>query len=201
MITYMFKIICVTNRKLCKDDFFARLEKLCKSGISSIILREKDLSKDDYFEIAKKAKEICDKNNMPLIINSFYKVAEKLENKAIHLPLHIFENMSDKEKTYFQIKGVSCHSVEDALKAEKLGADYIIAGHIFETDCKKGLAGKGISFLEDVCKAVSIPVYAIGGIGEKNINQIKNTNASGVCLMSSFMTCEDVDKYILKLKG
>ena len=200
MIISMFKIICVTNRKLCRDDFFERIEKLCKSGISSIILREKDLSGYEYFEIAKKTKEICDKNNILLIINSFYKIAEILENKAVHLPLYIFENMTDKEKKHFEIKGVSCHSTKEAVKAEELGADYIVAGHIFETNCKKGLAGRGISFLENVCKAVSIPVYAIGGIDEKNISQIKKTEVSGICLMSSLMTCKDIDKLVNQLR-
>ena len=83
--------------------------------------------------------------------------------------------------------GASCHSVEDALLAESLGCNYIVAGHIFDTDCKKGLPGRGIDFLKDVVNAVAIPVFAIGGINKENYHKIKEAGASGACLMSSLM--------------
>ena len=83
--------------------------------------------------------------------------------------------------------GTSIHSVEDAVFAESHGADYITAGHIFTTDCKKGLPGRGIDWLKSICNAVSIPVYAIGGISDANVSMLSDCNISGYCMMSASM--------------
>jgi thiamine-phosphate pyrophosphorylase len=83
--------------------------------------------------------------------------------------------------------GVSCHSVEDSLEAKALGAGYITAGHVFATDCKKGLPPRGLDFLREVCQSVDIPVYAIGGISPENFSQVMEAGASGACVMSGFM--------------
>ncbi len=90
---------------------------------------------------------------------------------------------------YSHIKriGTSIHSVDDAVFAESHGADYITAGHIFTTDCKKGLAGRGIDWLKSICNAVSIPVYAIGGISDANVSMLSDCNISGYCMMSASM--------------
>ena len=80
--------------------------------------------------------------------------AEKLNHNALHLPLHILATLTDKEKSQYKILGASCHSIEDALKAERLGCTYITAGHIFDTDCKKGLPGRGLDFIKAVCNSV-----------------------------------------------
>lgn len=87
----------------------------------------------------------------------------------------------------FNILGSSVHSIEEAKEAESLGATYVTAGHIFQTDCKKDLAPRGINFLEDVVQSVSIPVYAIGGIHSDNLSKIVSTNAAGACMMSDYM--------------
>ena len=91
-------------------------------------------------------------------------------------------------KSFSQI-GTSVHSVEDALEAQKLGATYITAGHIYATDCKKGLPPRGLDFLRDVCRAVDIPVYAIGGIkiDQAQFTDILNCGAAGGCIMSGMM--------------
>ncbi len=83
--------------------------------------------------------------------------------------------------------GTSIHSVEEAIFAELHGADYITAGHIFTTDCKKGLPGRGIDWLKSICNAVSIPVYAIGGISDANVSMLSDCNIAGYCMMSASM--------------
>ena len=83
--------------------------------------------------------------------------------------------------------GTSIHSVNDAVFAESHGADYITAGHIFTTDCKKGLPGRGIDWLKSICHAVSIPVYAIGGISDANVSMLSDCNIAGYCMMSASM--------------
>jgi thiamine-phosphate pyrophosphorylase len=88
---------------------------------------------------------------------------------------------------YFTEIGTSVHSTEDALLACRLGATYLTAGHIFETDCKKGLPGRGLTFLKNVCDSVSVPVYGIGGITPENLEQVMETGATGGCMMSLAM--------------
>lgn len=196
MIIYMSNIIVITNSTICKENFLSRIEKLAKAKPTAIILREKHLSQNDYEDLAKKVIEICNRYNTQCILHNFPKVAEKLNHDALHLPLCILSTLTDKEKSQYKILGASCHSVEDALKAEKLGCTYITAGHIFDTDCKKGLPGRGLDFLKEVCKSVSIPVYAIGGISSDNILMVKNSGADGGCIMSSAMNCPEPHNYL-----
>lgn len=196
MITYMSDIIVISNSSICKEDFLLRIEKLARAKPKAIVLREKHLPENDYEDLAKKVIGICNKYNTQCILHNFPKVAEKLNHDALHLPLHILATLTDKEKSQYKILGASCHSVEDALKAEKLGCTYITAGHIFDTDCKKGLPGRGLDFLKEVCKSVSIPVYAIGGISSDNILMVKNSGAKGACVMSSAMNCPEPHNYL-----
>lgn len=196
MITFMSDVLCVTNRSLCREDFLERIEKVAAAHPAGIILREKDLTEDDYGKLAKTVLEICEKHKTLCILHNFIRAAMELECTAIHLPLHILRTLSDKEKKKFQIIGASCHSVEDAIEAERLGCTYITAGHVFETDCKKGLPGRGLEFLKDVCESVSVPVYAIGGINPDHIIDIRKAGAKGACVMSGVMTCADVGEYL-----
>ena len=108
--------------------------------------------------------------------------------------------MEPGKRQSFRVLGASCHSVEDAVLAEKLGCTYITAGHIFDTDCKKGLPGRGLDFLKNVCAGVSVPVYAIGGISPANISKVRETGAAGACVMSGLMVCEDPEDYLQEFK-
>lgn len=200
MIIYMSDILCVTKRSLCKEDFLVRIEKIAKTEAAGIILREKDLSKEEYQALAEKVLTICQRQKMQCILHTHTNVARKLAYNAIHLPMPILRTLPEKERDAFQILGASCHSLEEAVEAEKLGCTYITAGHIYETDCKKGLPGRGIGFLKKICETVSVPVYAIGGIGAENIQEIKNAGAAGGCIMSGWMQCEDVREYLKCLK-
>ena len=83
--------------------------------------------------------------------------------------------------------GASIHSLQEAIVVGNEGADFIVAGHIFETDCKKGLPGRGIDFLTSIIEQVDVPVYAIGGIDEFNIEEVSSAGASGACQMSFYM--------------
>lgn len=192
----MSDILCVTNRALCKSDFLAKIEEIAKAAPSAIILREKDLTEGEYKALAASVMEICERNDITCILHSFINAAIELNCDKIHLPLHILRGMSSLEKEKFTVLGASCHSVEDALEAEKLGCTYITAGHVFATDCKKGIPPRGVDFLKNVCQSVSIPVYAIGGIDEKNISSVKIAGAAGACIMSGLMQCENAKHYI-----
>ena len=244
-----FKLICVTNRKLCKgyekygfDAFYDRISEIVnmKQDIrpASIILREKDLSEEEYREVAKRLKTICDKAGVVFCAHNYALVAEELGTPA-HFPLHVLEKlvrdkkisktnprnsgmlneisngmpdgrsngmpdgssngmpneisngMPDGRSEIYNLMryGASCHSVEDALCAYKLGCDYVTAGHVYITDCKKGLAPRGIDFLKKMCDSVPIPVYGIGGIDLESdkIDEVKQAGAKGACIMSGYM--------------
>lgn len=198
---YMSDILCVTNRKLCREDFLTRIERIAACHPAGIILREKDMSPGAYEVLAKQVAEICARHSVNCILHSFVDAALRLSADSIHLPLHLLREMVRDEKAQFHTIGASCHSIEEALEAQELGCTYITAGHVFETDCKKGLPGRGLTFLGAVCSAVQIPVYGIGGIAAENISQIRAAGAGGACLMSSLMTSEDVPGLFRSMEG
>ncbi|MBQ6212538.1 MAG: thiamine phosphate synthase [Ruminococcus sp.] len=187
----MSDIICVTARNLCDGDFLEQLAKIAEAAPKYIVLREKELDESEYRALAEKAIEICSNSETKLILHYYWKAAIELGSDSIHLPLHILRELAAEYKRRFSLIGASCHSVEDAVEAEKLGADYITAGHVFETDCKKGLPPRGLDFLHSVCESVKIPVYAIGGIAPENFGQVIEAGASGACVMSGFMKCTE----------
>ena len=199
MTICMSDIICVTNRKLCREDFLTRIEMISKSNPLGIILREKDLTEEEYGILAEKVLVICSKSDTKCIIHSFPDAAKKLDCKNLHVPLSVLRSMTDSDRKYFTTLGASCHSAEEAVEAEKLGCSYIIAGHIFDTDCKKGLPGRGVEFLKNVCKSVGIPVFAIGGISAENISQVLNSGAKGACIMSGIMKCDNPQFFLKEL--
>lgn len=199
----MFDVICVTNRTLCQDDFWKRLEAIARTSVKSIILREKDLTQEEYLKFAQIALKICSEQKKELILHSYSNVAKKLSKAKIHLPLPLLEKNPEIAKD-FEMVGTSVHSLEQLKKAEKLGASYVIAGHIFTTDCKKDLMPRGIEFLQSICDNSTVPVYGIGGINEKTIPLLKNIKSdkfAGACIMNGFMTCENPKEFLKKIKG
>ena len=184
-----FRIIAVSNRKLCKRPFLEQIERVCKRHPEAVILREKDLTEEEYRALAKEVMEICSHYQVPCILHKFWKAAVEMEYTAVHLPLPVFRMLTDEEKNKFTKIGISIHSVEEAKEAEQLGAFYLTAGHVYATDCKKGLPPRGLDFLEEICKTVSIPVYGIGGIrfDEKQWQDMERCGAAGGCIMSGMM--------------
>ena len=179
-----FKRIAVTNRSLCSASLKEQVEKICNAGLcDALILREKDLAEQDYMSLAMSIKLICDKHGIDLFCNNMPSAAGRL---GCNLQLS-YQNFLDLKGKKDQETWVSVHTVEEARNAEKLGADGLIAGHIFVTDCKKGLAPRGLEFLKEVCYAVSIPVFAIGGIDESNSDAVRLAGAQGECRMSWYM--------------
>lgn len=190
----MSDLICITNRKLCSNNFLDQIEMIASAHPKAIVLREKDLSEKEYEQLARQVMQICQKHGTQCILHSFSNVATTLGATAVHMPLPLLQKMTPQEKSHFQIIGASCHSLEEAKEAQNLGCTYITAGHIFLTDCKKGLPGRGLPFLEEICKTVRIPVYAIGGISSQNMESVRKTGAAGARIMSGFMRCKTVEE-------
>lgn len=183
----MYRFVGVTNRHLCNGDYYEQIKRITdKLPLDALIVREKDLSEEEYYSIAGKVMDICADANVKCILHSFCNVAQRLSCEYIHLPLHILSKNPRLKNQFVEI-GVSTHSVDDAVEAQRLGAAYITAGHIFSTDCKKGIPPRGLDFLQNVCKSVNIPVYAIGGLTEEKIPIVIENGAAGACIMSGIM--------------
>lgn len=189
------KIIAVTNRSLCERPFFEQIRRVCETKPAALILREKDLPETEYEELAEQVLEICEEYGVICIFHSYIEAAKRLGRRYVHLPLPLLRTCMQKTENEESgnenklILGCSVHSIEDAIEAEKLGASYLTAGHIFATDCKRGLPPRGTDFLKQVCETVNIPVYAIGGIGldDGKIDRVCECGAAGACIMSAFM--------------
>ena len=198
------KLNIISNRKLCENEnlekqikkIFSAYEKkiiLKNFDIVTLTLREKDLDKNEYLNLVKKIYPICEKYRINLILHQNYdlNLDDKYKIDGIHLSYNIFKSLNENIKAELIKKykriGVSIHSLNEAKEAESLGASYVVAGHIFETDCKKSLEPRGLKFIEDLSSTLTIPIFAIGGIDEKNSLSVIDSGAFGVCMMSSIM--------------
>lgn len=191
----MTMVISVTNRKLCKDNFTERVKNILDAEPFLVILREKDLTDIDYEKLAKQIISE-DKSYCKILSLNRPIIALKLGIENTHLTISYIRENGRPEG--IKRVGVSIHSAEEAVEAQKLGADYLIAGHIYKTDCKKGVEPRGLEFLENVVKSVDIPVFAIGGICMENYLEPFEKGVYGVCLMSEFMTCENPYERVMK---
>lgn len=191
----MSDLLCITNRRLCAGEFLARLEAIAAAKPAAIVLREKDLPQAAYTDLARRVLALCRVHGVRCILHSFPETAMALGAEAIHLPLPVLRTLTTAQKARFSVLGASCHSVADALEAQALGCTYLTAGHIFDTDCKQGLPGRGLAFLQEVCGSVALPVYAIGGIRPEHMPAIRAAGAAGACVMSGPMRCQDPAAY------
>ncbi len=189
-------MIAITCRKICKEPFLDRIRKLAEAGPEMIILREKDLSHSDLLALALECKGICDAAGIPLSINTDVAAAREAGIRRVHLPLPVLR--SSKDLSDMDLVGASVHSPSEAAEAESLGADYLIAGHIFPTACKIG-EPRGTPFLRSVCDAVKIPVYGVGGITPENFPRVISAGAEGAAVMSSAMLEEDIASLVRSL--
>ena len=198
------KLNIISNRKLCENEnlekqikkIFLAYEKkiiLKNFDIVALTLREKDLNKNEYLKLIEKVYPICQKYKINLILHQNYdlNLDDKYKIDGIHLSYNIFKSLNENIKAELIKKykriGVSIHSLDEAKEVESLGASYVVAGHIFETDCKKGLEPRGLKFIEDLSSALTIPIFAIGGIDEKNSLSVINNGAFSICMMSTLM--------------
>ena len=204
MLENKIKLNIITNRKLCENENLERqIEKIFSAYEKKIILknfeivtltlREKDLDKNEYLNLVEKIYPICKKHKINLILHQNYNLNldDRYMIKGLHLSYEIFKSLNKNIregliKKYKRI-GVSIHSLEEAREVENLGASYIVVGHIFETDCKKGLEPRGLKFVEELSSILTIPIFAIGGIDEKNSQSVIDSGAFSVCMMSSLM--------------
>ena len=183
--------IVITNRHLVQGDFLKQLEKVTKLHLHALILREKDLADDAYESLAKKVFDVCKREDITCFLHTKIEIARKIGCQNIHLSIPVLKGLSETEKKAltedFCEISISCHSMEDVEIAMAGGATQIILGTIFETECKKGVLGKGVEFVREICQKCPLPVYAIGGMNLQRLPLVIDAGAAGCCMMSGFM--------------
>lgn len=187
----------VTNRKLTGGRSLPEVvRQAALGGVKWIILREKDLPEKELYQLAAEIKTYLDPVGAKLIINGSLAIAKRLDCAGYHSE---YQQFLDTRPRFSGLIGVSVHSVPEAVTAEKCGADYLLAGHIYQTDSKKGVAPRGISFISEVKANVTIPVVAIGGITPTNVEEVLTAGADGVAVMSYIMQASDARNAALTL--
>ena len=204
MIENKIKLNIISNRKLCENENLEKqIEKIFSAyqrkiilenfEIVALTLREKDLNKNEYLKLVEKIYPICQKYRIDLILHQNYdlRLDNKYNIKGLHLSYNTFKSLNKniREELIRKYKkiGVSIHSINEAKEVENLGANYVVAGHIFKTDCKKDLEPRGLKFIQELSLILTIPIFAIGGINQENSHLVINSGAFGVCMMSSLM--------------
>lgn len=223
-----FQIIAITDRKLCKsqstntkntakniDKFLARLELLAKSGVDSVILREKDLYESEYLVLAKEAIGIFENankanktnstnknkanannssNECKLILHNFIEVAYKLEYPFFHAPFSVLKDLASNKISCQKISengvfGASIHSLEELEVALDFGVDYVIAGNVFESACKDGVQGKGVEFLREISSRLEC--YK-NDLTKDFVKNLPIYAVGGICKENLAMLCKDI---------
>lgn len=191
----VLKLYLVTNRyQDSLENFLEKVETACRSGVTIIQLREKNLTTNQYYQLAKQVKEITDAYQVPLIIDDRLDVCLAVDAAGLHigddeLPVSVARKVLGPEK----ILGVTAKTVNRALEAETWGADYLGTGAIFPTTTKENAPITLISTLKTICQTVAIPVVAIGGLTSENIDQLIGTGIAGVAVVRDLMQAEDIE--------
>ena len=189
------RLYLVTNRyQDSLESFLEKVETACRSGVTIVQLREKNLTTNQYYQLAKQVKEITDAYQVPLIIDDRLDVCLAVDAAGLHigddeLPVSVARQVLDPDK----ILGVTAKTVKRALEAERGGADYLGTGAIFPTTTKENAPITLISTLKTICQRVAIPVVAIGGLTSENIDQLMGTGIAGVAVVRDLMQAEDIE--------
>ena len=189
------RLYLVTNRyQDSLESFLKKVETACRSGVTIVQLREKNLTTNQYYQLAKQVKEITDAYQVPLIIDDRLDVCLAVDAAGLHigddeLPVSVARQVLGPDK----ILGVTAKTVKRALEAEEGGADYLGTGAIFPTTTKENAPITLISTLKTICQTVSIPVVAIGGLTSENIDQLAATGIAGVAVVRDLMQAKDIE--------
>ena len=205
MLKETLRLYLVTNRyQDSLETFLKKVEQACQSGVTMVQLREKNLTTNQYYELAKKVKQTTDTYQVPLIIDDRLDVCLAVDAAGLHigddeLPVSVARQVLGTEK----ILGVTAKTVKRALEAEESGADYLGTGAIFPTTTKENAPITLISTLKDICQTVNIPVVAIGGLTCENIHQLSGTDIAGIAVVRDLMQARDIEKrtqeFLIKL--
>ncbi|QXE18390.1 thiamine phosphate synthase [Clostridium sp. 001] len=190
-----YSLYLVTNRSFLKDKPLQQaVEEAILGGVTMVQLREKDASTREFYEIAKEVKKVTDHYKVPFLINDRLDIAQAVDADGVHLgqsdmTINTARKILGKDK----IIGISAGNVNEALEAEKKGADYIGIGTIFFTGTKKDIDTPiGIEGLRKIYNSINIPAVAIGGVNETNFKEVLSTGVDGISVISAILGKSDI---------
>lgn len=196
-------LYAVTDRSwIGKKTLYEQVEDAIKGGVTFVQLREKELDESEFYKEALEIQKLCKEYNIPFVINDNVRLAKMINADGVHV------GQSDMEAGDVRailgegkILGVSAQTVEQAILAERRGADYLGVGAVFQTGSKADADSVSLDTLKAITEAVSIPVIAIGGIGADNIERLKGCGICGVAVISAIFGARDVKKAASNLRS
>ena len=196
-------LYAVTDRSwLNGETLYSQVEKALKGGATFIQLREKDLDSEAFLKEAKELKKLCKEYNVPFVVNDNVDIAVKIGADGVHVGQSDMQAQDVREKLgKDKIIGVSAQTVEQALLAQKQGADYLGVGAVFSTNSKDDAVNVSHETLKAICEAVHIPVIAIGGIGKHNVMELSGSGIVGIAVISAIFAQPDIKAAAEELKG
>lgn len=194
-------LYAITDRHWLNDETLkSQVEKALKGGATMIQIREKDLDEKDFLLEAEELLALCRSYNVPFIVNDNVELAVKVGADGVHVGQ---SDMNARDVRALigndKILGVSTQTVEQALFAQECGADYLGVGAVFPTGSKDDAEVLDRKTLMDICKAVSIPVVAIGGITKDNVRELKGTGIAGISVISAIFAQKDIQNATAEL--
>ncbi|HIY31424.1 MAG TPA: thiamine phosphate synthase [Candidatus Mediterraneibacter avicola] len=196
-------LYAVTDRSwLNGQTLYEQVEQALKGGVSFLQLREKELEEQAFLEEAKVIQELCKKYQVPFLINDNVELAASIGADGVHVGQSDMAAGAAREKLGpDRIIGVSARTVEEALEAQRQGADYLGVGAVFPTGSKADAVEVDHQVLKEICSAVEIPVIAIGGIGRDNVAQLKGSGICGIAVISAIFAQNDIEAAARELRG
>lgn len=195
-------LYAVTDRAwLHGETLYSQVEKALKGGATFMQLREKNLDEEHFLQEAVEIKDLCKKYHVPFVINDNVDIAVKMDADGVHVGQSDMEAGDVRAKLGpDKIVGVSAQTVEQAVLAEKRGADYLGVGAVFSTGTKLDADDVSYETLKAICEAVSIPVVAIGGITKDNLMELKGSGIDGIAVVSAIFAQENIEEATKELR-
>ena len=181
-------LYAVTDRAWLKEeeDLLSVCKSVLENGATFLQIREKDLDEDTFEQEAQSLKSLCAEYHIPFVVNDSVEIALEIDADGVHVGQSDIKGRDIRSMIgNDKILGISAGTVEEAIAAEKTGADYIGVGAVFGTSTKKNARYLTVEKLKEISESVSIPVVAIGGIGASNIMELKNSGVDGVAVVSA----------------
>lgn len=196
-------LYAVTDRRwLGSDTLPGQVEEAIKGGVTFVQLREKNLDEGQFLGEAKELQQLCRRYGVPFVINDNVEIAAAIGADGVHVGQSDMEAGDVRDRLGpDKIIGVSAQTVEQALLAEAQGADYLGVGAVFSTGSKADAVEVSHDTLGDICRAVKIPVIAIGGINQDNIGSLAGCGICGVAVISAIFGAGDIEEAARELKA
>lgn len=196
-------LYAVTDRRWSDGTtLYEQVEEALKGGVTFVQLREKNMDVEHFMEEAREIKELCARYRVPFVINDNVAIAQAIDADGVHVGQNDMDAGDVRDRLgEDKIIGVSVRTVEQAVRSEQRGADYLGVGAAFRTGSKADALLVSHDTLRDICSAVKIPVIAIGGIDSGNVLRLSNSGVCGVAVISGIFAQPDIRKAAEELRG